>query len=178
MAFRNPFKRHSKQQETANQVDKTSVDHRQSQEQPYGTSATHDHDAAQDYQKRTDVKGPQLSSQDPAPLDNQTLPPIYSTPGQSQPPRYRTLRPDPFDPDGPSYGYQYVENEQNFPHPSSVSKDIGKEMKYTDPKAADMARRASESGREDLTEMLNYHLRQQELGKKSIDNTIAAWNGV
>jgi len=186
MSFHNPFKRHNKQHESDNQVENANTDRRQSQELPpyHDAPATNDQDVAQDTQKRapsstsTDVKEPQPSSQDQAPPDKQALPPTSSTPAQSQPPRYRSLKPDPFDPIGPSYGYQYEESAQNFSHPSSVAKDIGKEMKYDDPKAAELAHKASQSGRGDLTEMMNYFLRQQELGKKSTDNTIAAWNGI
>jgi hypothetical protein len=186
MAFRNPFKHHHKQHESDNQVENTNNDRRQSQKQPpyHDAPTTNDQAVAQDAQKRapssttTDVKEPQPSSQDQAPPSSQALPPGYPTPAHSQPPRYRSLKPDPFDPAGPTFGFQYEENAQNFPHPSSVAKDIGKEMKYNDPKAAELANRASQSGQGDLTEMMNYFLRQQELGKKSTDNTIAAWNGI
>lgn len=108
------------------------------------------------------------------------VPPAYSIQSRStsEPPRYRSLNPDPNDPVGPSYGYQYTENSQNFPHPGSVAKDIGKPMKYDDPRAEGLARKASQGGQEELTEMMNYFLRQQQLGKKSTDNQIAAWNGV
>jgi hypothetical protein len=186
MPFRNPFKGHKKQHGSDNPIENANTDCRRSQEQlPYHDApATRGQHVAQGTQKRApsstsmDMKEPQPSSQHQAPSDEQALPPTYSTAVQSQPPQYRSLKPDPFDPTGPCYGYQYEENAQNFPHPSSVSKDIGKEMKYNDPKAADLARRANQSGQGYLTEMMNYFLRQQELGKQSIDNTILAWNGV
>jgi hypothetical protein len=113
-------------------------------------------------------------------LGEPAMPPAYNkqSKSQSQPPRYRSLQPDPHDPNGVPYGYQYEENEQNFAHPSSAAKDIGKPMNYSNPKHAELARRASEAGRDDLREMMNYHLRQQEIGKKSIDNSNFAWNGV
>ena len=179
MGFGSLFKRHSKQHKSDNQADHANTDPQQSQEElpGYEDSTANRRDVAHDPPKRAlsstdpDVKGQQPSSQ-------QSLPPTNTAPAPSQLPRYRNLNPDPFDPAGPTYGYQYEENAQNFAHPSSVSKEIGKPMKYDDPKAAEIARRASESGQGSTTEMMNYFLRQQELGKKSTDNTIAAWNGV
>ena len=179
MGFNTLFKRHSKQRDSVDDAENANTVRRESQEQlpaPYhDASASNNQDVAQDAQAApasiTTTTGPKEA-------DAQSLLPAYAAAGPAQPPRYRALKPDPHDPHGVPYGYQYEENAQNFAHPSSVAKEYGKEMKYSDPKAAELARRASESGREDQKEMLNYFLRQQELGKKSVDNSIAAWNGV
>lgn len=188
MPFRNPFKRNNKESESDPQVESANQRRQSRQEQPpyYDASATNEENPVASEQKQAlssatpDVKDPQQLSQDPLPHPEQTLPAYSSSSTQSsaQPPKYNPLRPDPHDPYGVPYGYEYRHHEQNFPHPSSVYKDIGKEMTYNDPKAAELARKASTSGREDLTEMMNYYLRQQQLGKKSTDNGIAAWMGV
>jgi hypothetical protein len=66
-----------------------------------------------------------------------------------------------------SIGYQYQETSQNFPAPEHMK--VKAPVEYSDPKAADLARRATEAGRDDLKDMLEHFVHQQEEAKKNYD---------
>lgn len=67
----------------------------------------------------------------------------------------------------PSVGYQYQESAQNFPAPEHMKATAP--VEYSDQKAADLAHRASQAGREDLRDMLDHFVQQRQEAEKSYD---------